>query len=531
MLHRFITIVGLAFVGCSFYAHAEKSNLQVLPIINTDGNTKEIKNLIIAAQNGSTSAQNTLGGYYYSGIKVARNYAEAVKWWGMAAKAGHPEAIANLGLCYQMGHGTTKNLKMATELYRKSVKSGNVKLVSERAVRAETSGNLFDARFVADIYATGCGSIMKDATLAYKYYLIGAKAGNTYDMVQAGKMLNSINRYAEALPLFRQAADKGSPEGAYYYGAYLNEGKGCTVNKRDAAHYLRKAADHGVAGAQLALGNMYYKGDGIDKNIVEACRLFKAAGVQHSAVAAWNAALCYKNGEGAPRDYGRAVYWLSIASKSGLQKLVQKQLLETDINKKGWRNSLFYTYIHGLALCCTEPANFAAAEKDFRQCQKAGLVEGTVMLGVCYANRRWSKANIKKAIKYLETGVNEGSPMALYELGRIYETGNGVVINMRKAIGLYETAATKHYGPAICHLGDIYCEGLGGVSKDITKGTSYYLRAYLEGYMTSTAYVNLANAYEHGLGGVKRDPIKAEALRKVAFTKDPVISMLNVLTF
>ena len=45
-----------------------------------------------AAENGDAEAQYTVGLYYHTGSFLAKNEAEAVKWWRKAAKQGHEQA-------------------------------------------------------------------------------------------------------------------------------------------------------------------------------------------------------------------------------------------------------------------------------------------------------------------------------------------------------------------------------------------------------------------------------------------------------
>ncbi|MDR1826866.1 MAG: sel1 repeat family protein, partial [Methylobacteriaceae bacterium] len=49
-----------------------------------------------AAEQGDADAQNNLGVLYLNGLGVARNDADAVMWFGMAAEQGLPEAKRNL---------------------------------------------------------------------------------------------------------------------------------------------------------------------------------------------------------------------------------------------------------------------------------------------------------------------------------------------------------------------------------------------------------------------------------------------------
>ena len=63
----------------------------------------------LAADQGLASAQNNLGLMYYLGDGIAKDYNEAYKWYILAAEQGFASAQFNLGLMYNNGDGIPKN--------------------------------------------------------------------------------------------------------------------------------------------------------------------------------------------------------------------------------------------------------------------------------------------------------------------------------------------------------------------------------------------------------------------------------------
>lgn len=61
------------------------------------------------AEQGDAAAQFNLGYCYDEGQGVAKDYAEAVKWFRKAAEQDHTEAQLNLGYCYANGQGVVKD--------------------------------------------------------------------------------------------------------------------------------------------------------------------------------------------------------------------------------------------------------------------------------------------------------------------------------------------------------------------------------------------------------------------------------------
>ncbi|MEG2063237.1 MAG: tetratricopeptide repeat protein, partial [Kiritimatiellia bacterium] len=55
---------------------------------------------------------------------VARDEAEAVKWYRMAAEQGDASAQYNLGCCYRKGEGVARDEAEAVEWWRKAAAQG-----------------------------------------------------------------------------------------------------------------------------------------------------------------------------------------------------------------------------------------------------------------------------------------------------------------------------------------------------------------------------------------------------------------------
>jgi tetratricopeptide (TPR) repeat protein len=72
------------------------------------------------AEQGDAEAQFSLGFCYDDGRGVAKNYAQAVKWYRQAAEQNYAPAQFNLGYCYANGQGVRKNKTEAAEWFRKA---------------------------------------------------------------------------------------------------------------------------------------------------------------------------------------------------------------------------------------------------------------------------------------------------------------------------------------------------------------------------------------------------------------------------
>jgi TPR repeat protein len=83
----------------------------------------------------------------------------------------------------------------------------------------------------------------------------------------------------------------------------------------------------------------------------------------------------------------------------------------------------------------------------------------------------------ESAVKLLTQAADFGAPEAMYELGRLYETGIGTPQNTSRGLELYEQAANLDFADAINDLGFLTFQGGLGVTKNVPKALKYFERA------------------------------------------------------
>lgn len=515
--HILFVVLSVAFWGAIPVAAQKKvaKAKKVKTSVNAD--SLEVRKLIDAAKKGDAESQNTLGTYYYTGKKVKQNYDIALKWFSMAGKQKHVKAIANMGLCYQLGHGIKKDSMMAVKLYKESIKAGNTELVKQREENISKSLSAFDVHLLADLYENGCGGIVKkNSELAFKYYKMAADNYNSLGaIIKVASTYDHAKKYAEALPYFQKGADMDNGFTAYKYGDYLCNGKGTKVDKAKAANYLDKAAKLHIPNAMMMLGDLLYKGDGIQQDYARAMSLYKLAAAKNNPVAMWNIGIMYKKGLGVKQDYLIALQWLANASAKGMKANFVKQLMEENLEiNNGWKGTDFYTFIHAVACMEGMAPDYSIAIKKLTMLEKKNIPVASTLLGLCYADKTWKKANDKKMMAYYEKATNMGEPYAYYLLARLHlSSDKAVKADKNKVVAYYEKAVEGDYAPAMCELGDLYFTGKI-VNKNITKAITYYNIALLNGYLTKTAATNLASCYQQGLGGLKKNEETAMEIMK-----------------
>ena len=115
----------------------------------------------MAAEQGNAVAQFNLGVMYANGHGVPQDDAEAVKWYRRAADRGEDRAQFNLGVMYANGHGVPQDDAEVMRWYRMAAEQGNA--------LAQFS--------LGFMYAGGLG-VPQDYVQAHKWYNLAAAQGH-----------------------------------------------------------------------------------------------------------------------------------------------------------------------------------------------------------------------------------------------------------------------------------------------------------------------------------------------------------------
>lgn len=153
------------------------------------------------AEAGDAQAQASLAWMYFSGEQVAKDLAEAAKWYRKAADQNDPVAQFNLGSMFAKGLGVERSEKEAAVWYRRAAELGH----------AAAQANL------GVLYANGEG-VAKDDAEAVKWYRKAAGQGSSQGQLNLGVMYVSgrgVERdLVEAYKYWSLAAGQGEKEAA-----------------------------------------------------------------------------------------------------------------------------------------------------------------------------------------------------------------------------------------------------------------------------------------------------------------------------
>lgn len=474
------------------------------------------------AQKGDDKAQNTLGNWYYTGNRVKQDYETALKYWALSAKQNNAEAIGNMAMCYQLGRGTKADSTMAVKLYEKAIAGGNMAVLQQHIDLADKKNNLFSSVFLHHVYQDGIG-VSRDQDKALKYLKKAAEAGDVNSMrALAMRCLNEKNT-TESAKWFKLLAAKNDLTGIYYYGYQLYKGMGVTQDKEKGVELLKRAAATGNKSAHRMLGKAYYEGDGVEQDYQKAVESLKLAASGKLGDSQMLLAKCYMNGQGIAQDYDQAVQWLAEAFCQNTKQADQvKQFIDDEADEN------FRNYIDGLKEYFVDK-DYEDAVKLFKKVEKAKIVEGITMQGVCLADEENGKHSDKKAFKTL-TEAAESSAAAKFHLAQLYQDGKGTDKDVKKAAELIIQAADADNGYAQALAGDMYFEGKN-VAQDYVQAVKYYLAAEAQSKLNAQSAKNLAKCYQMSISSLpdlKKSAERIEALGKVR-NEDHLLEMLKKL--
>ena len=124
-------------------------------------------------------------------------------------------------------------------------------------------------------------------------------------------------QFSQAAELFRRACDGGERKGCNSLGLMYYKGEGVAKDLNRAADLYKRACDAGGSGGCLNLGSIYLRGEGVPKDPIRAADLFERACDAGGAPGCTDLGLMYRRGEGVAKDLNRAADFFKRACDAG----------------------------------------------------------------------------------------------------------------------------------------------------------------------------------------------------------------------
>lgn len=240
-----------------------------------------LRRLTAEAEGGDAGAQFNLARIYYTGFEgVPRDDALARRFFGDAARAGHPQSQANYGFFLREGIGGPVEAEAGRDWLKRAADAGNslgqaqygFSIWSDQPeqalaylVPAADAGELSAQGLLGTLYVMGEGVPQDDAKAA-RYLLSAAEQnepgsqGLLGGMYLAGRGGGSME---DGYRWLKRGAEGGDLESMRNYGLLLVQGNGYPKDMPLGASFVRRAAVQGDAKAQTLLGDLYNEGLGV----------------------------------------------------------------------------------------------------------------------------------------------------------------------------------------------------------------------------------------------------------------------------
>jgi TPR repeat protein len=220
---------------------------------------------------GNAYIMYRLGKMYATGAGIARDDAEAVRWYRKGTAAGNLNAMTALAIALLEGRGTGKDPQEAVRLLKDAAAKDNLEAMHRLGV----------------LLAQGQG-VEKDALEAVRLFTKAGEAGYTPAMVDLGLMYNNglgvQTDYVKAAMWYKRAADLGNSFAMVNLGFLHQQGKGVEQDDVAAVNLYRKAANDGNPAGVHNLAAMYDSGKGLERrNPDQAAELMLRALVMGNA--------------------------------------------------------------------------------------------------------------------------------------------------------------------------------------------------------------------------------------------------------
>jgi TPR repeat protein len=475
-------------------------------------------------------------GFELEGSPNAADQQKGLVYLQEAGDGGNYAALAEIGNLYSDGNGAIKaNRATAESYYRKALPWGDASVMAalgadlvqdgdsnggpedaeaaKLIAAAAQAGNAGGEDYYGYILQHGRG-LPEDDAGAVKWDSAAAAQGNIPATRRLGYLYaNGIGTNeddAKAKSLYETAAAAGDIVAMRLLGETLLDGNAAV--KQQAASWFAKAAAGGDADAQNQLGNLYYLGQSVPKNMAKAGGLYQQSAAQHFARGETNMAECYVMGDCGPHDPAKAIPLLkdAVAQNDRYAEDEYGWLLQNGIGTQEDDQQAAYWDQRASA------QNVAAATRRLGWLTETGkgtkadpakadqLYTIAANQGDLIAMRLLGEDQMAtghddaSAIGWLAKAANGGDAYAQVDYGYMLEHGRGAPANLASAIIWYKRGAAQGQVNGENNLGLLYAQG-HGLPKSDTDAAYWDAKAAAQGNPQAQSDLGELEYYGDGL--------------------------------
>lgn len=456
--------------------------------------------------------------YYFGGFGVNANAGKAVQY--LKAAGGDAESLFLLGCICRGGKGLPADNAQAAACFKAAVEKGNLSAGLE----------------LGRMYRLGLG-VKKDDRLAVQYLSPAADhnfpdGSTAYTLAEIyADPKSPVHDDHKAFHYYRQAAQKGNPEGIYLCGIMLMNGIGADKDPAGAMEYLKAAAKANHAAAAWLCGELEFNAgrekesipwyrQAADLDHVEAIRKFARMALNGQGMKADPElairylkklggradvsdlellASLYESGIGPVQaQINEAIHYYTLAA--GL-KSVKSQLRLAQIYQALGKTEQSQHYAELAAKAKnpeairmlaelrkkdSDPAKQDESQRYLRELADSGDRDAMRQLGIAL----YGKSDFAGAEKYLKAFEKGNDAEVLFILGQAAYRKE----DFKRAFPLLSRASNAGYSKAMVLLGRLYHHG-AGVQQDFRRALACYRQAALKNdadgmFLTGFMYYN-----------------------------------------
>ncbi|KAF9118190.1 hypothetical protein BGW39_001391 [Mortierella sp. 14UC] len=233
-------------------------------------------------------------------------------------------------------------------------------------------------------------------------------------------------------------------------------------------------AKAGDKDAQVALGDMYRNGEGVQKDYQAAMVWYLKMANQGDCQAQSKVGCLYRDGLGVKQDYSTALKWYLKAAEQG------NAIAQCNV-------AYFYEEGQGVA------QDYSQAKDWYLRAASQGNALGQCNLGYLYEHGQGVPQDYDQAMKLYFKAAEQGHGTAKQNIGSLYHNGRGVPKDPTKAMEWYRKAADQGKAPAQYRIGVFYKQGQG-VGKDDSKAREWFKKAADQGFAKAKEQLDIFEA-------------------------------------
>lgn len=260
---------------------------------------------------------------------------------------------------------------------------------------------------------------------------------------------------------------------------------------------LEQAAAAGDVKAQVELGNIYFRGEGVATDESQAIGWYRKAAAKGDDWSEFSLGMIYAFGKVTPRDYPQAAAWFDKSALNG-------DLLSAIMLGGMYEQGLGVRQSHSIAIGW------------FKVAADRGLAKGQYLLAAAYM--KGTPEQQAKVAPLLQNAADQGEALAQDLLGTLYVSGSLVAKDTVKGLGLMRQAAVQGDLDAECRLGTYFLVTAGVSAEDKTQARTWLRQGAAKGGAQAVECLNM----EAWILATATDPAQRDSMKAVDYAAQAV---------